>query len=427
MHKAFVHSPKPRTDQTAPFRVLVVDDSLAERSVVMSMLTKLEYQVFEACNGVQALKVMDEQPIDLILSDWRMPELNGLDLCVAVKKRGDNAPYFIMVTGQNNPCDLVAGMDSGADDFISKPFVMEEMRVRLEAGERIVQLRKSLDSRNRALEDLLERETLSKQAMVEDLKAAEMLQRAMLPEKYGRVGPVELAHFYQPAMGVAGDIFNVLHLDESHVAFYLIDVAGHGIRSAMLSFYASQLLSASGTSHSLCLGEDGAISRPSVVAERLNKTFTRNADQRDYLTMIYGVLNTETGHCTLCQAGHPPPMHIPSDDRRPRFLGKGGFAVGMLEDATYEDMTITLAPGDRLLLTSDGLFECNLKTHKAVTPNHVIGLMAHLRQFSTKAVQNQLDSLFNAIAARQPIDDDLSILMIHWSGPQTRAQCEQGE
>ncbi|MEA1079580.1 PP2C family protein-serine/threonine phosphatase [Marinobacter qingdaonensis] len=424
MHKAFVHSPKPRTNQTEPIRILVVDDSLAERSVVMSMLTKLEYEVFEACNGVQALKVMDEQPIDLILSDWRMPELNGLDLCVAVKKRGENAPYFIMVTGQNNPCDLVAGMDSGADDFITKPFVMEEMRVRLEAGERIVQLRKSLDSRNKALKGLLERETHAKQAMLKDLKAAEMLQRAMLPEKNRRVGQIELAHFYQPAMGVAGDIYNVLHLDENHVAFYLIDVAGHGIRSAMLSFYASQLLSATGASHSLCFDEDGAISRPSAVAARLNQTFTGNADQRDYLTMIYGVLNTQTGQCALCQAGHPPPMHIPSGEQRPRYLGKGGFAVGMLEDATYEDMNLTLSPGDRLLLTSDGLYECRLKTQKEVTPNHMIGLMAHLRQFPTHDVQKQLDTMFHAMATRRPVEDDLSILMIHWSRPEQRAHCD---
>ena len=284
MHKAFLHSPKPKTDQSEPFRILVVDDSLAERSLVMSMLTKLEYEVYEASNGLQALRVMESQPIDLILSDWRMPELNRLDLCVAVKKWREHSPSFIMVPGQNNPCDLVAGMDSGADDFITKPFVMEEMRVRLEAGERIMQLRKSLDSRNRALQEMLEREKRSKAAMVEDLKAAEMLQRAMLPDKDCRIGQVELAHFYQPAMGVAGDIYNAFPLDDTHVAFYLIDVAGHGIRSAMLSFYASQLLTANSASRSLCYDEDGAISKPSVVVARLNKTFTSDADQRGSAT-----------------------------------------------------------------------------------------------------------------------------------------------
>lgn len=417
MHKAFVHSPKSRTDRTEPFRILVVDDSMAERSLVVSMLTKLDYEVYEAGNGLQALRVMENQSIDLILSDWRMPELNGLDLCVAVKKREENAPYFIMVTGQNNPCDLVAGMDSGADDFITKPFVMEEMRVRLEAGERIMQLRKSLDSRNRTLQKMLERETRAKQAMVEDLKAAEMLQRALLPDKGCRIGQVELAHFYQPAMGVAGDIYNVFPLDDTHVAFYLIDVAGHGIRSAMLSFYASQLLSANGASRSLCYDEDGAISTPSRVVARLNQTFTNDADQRDYLTMIYGVLDTETGRCRLCQAGHPSPLHIPVDQRRPQYIGKGGFAVGMLEEATYEDLHISLAKGDRLLLASDGLYECRLKTQQALTPNHMVGLMAHLRQFSTQAVQSQLDAMFSAMAARQPIEDDLSVLLLEWTGP----------
>ncbi|MTJ00065.1 MAG: fused response regulator/phosphatase [Marinobacter adhaerens] len=420
MHKAFLHSPKPKTDQSEPFRILVVDDSLAERSLVMSMLTKLEYEVYEASNGLQALRVMESQPIDLILSDWRMPELNGLDLCVAVKKWGENAPYFIMVTGQNNPCDLVAGMDSGADDFITKPFVMEEMRVRLEAGERIMQLRKSLDSRNRALQEMLEREKRSKAAMVEDLKAAEMLQRAMLPDKDCRIGQVELAHFYQPAMGVAGDIYNAFPLDDTHVAFYLIDVAGHGIRSAMLSFYASQLLTANSASRSLCYDEDGAISKPSVVVARLNKTFTSDADQRDYLTMIYGVLDTETGRCNLCQAGHPSPMHIPVGQRHPQYIGKGGFAVGMLEEATYEDLNIPLARGDRLLLTSDGLYECRLKSEKEVTPNHMVGLMAHLRQFSTRTIQRQLDTMFDAMAARQPIQDDLSVLLLEWTGPAYR-------
>ncbi|MFT5693644.1 MAG: sigma-B regulation protein RsbU (phosphoserine phosphatase), partial [Oceanicoccus sp.] len=147
---------KPYSSSPQDITILIVEDSKSEQIHMQAMLTKFGYHVTTADNGRQALNILKTQKIQLIISDWRMPELTGIDLCRQV--RADSSfghPYIIMVTGRTSKDDLIAGMEAGADDFISKPFNSEELRVRLQAGTRILQLRDAAEQRNMALEQAL--------------------------------------------------------------------------------------------------------------------------------------------------------------------------------------------------------------------------------------------------------------------------------
>lgn len=122
-------------------RVLVADDDLSSLLTLESFLSDLGYDVATANNGREAFEAIQQGDHRLVISDWEMPYINGLDLCHMVRRRQFGSyVYFILLTGRDAPADLVNGLQAGADDFLRKPFHPEELRVRLHAAERIAAL-----------------------------------------------------------------------------------------------------------------------------------------------------------------------------------------------------------------------------------------------------------------------------------------------
>ena len=122
-------------------RVLVADDDTSSLITLQAYLESLGYEVSTATNGREAFEMIQANDFRLVISDWEMPELNGLDLCRRVRERQlASYVYFIMLTGRQNEDDLIEGLDAGADDFVRKPFKPDELRVRLRAADRIAAL-----------------------------------------------------------------------------------------------------------------------------------------------------------------------------------------------------------------------------------------------------------------------------------------------
>ncbi|QSP93971.1 SpoIIE family protein phosphatase [Marinobacter salinisoli] len=397
-------------------RALIVEDSAPERMRLSAVLAKLGYQVSEASDGLEALAHLEDsgQPVNIVISDWRMPAVDGIELCRRIKTSSELAPYFILLTGQRTVNDLVAAMDAGADDFIAKPFAVEELRVRLAAGRRVTDLRESLCQNNRELKKALAEKQNALTQIRDDLAAAETLQRALLPDPSSLPGSISVLHYFRGASGVAGDAYNIVPVSENTIAFYLIDVSGHGIKSAMLSFYATQLL----TNASKQPGS--IVSRvPSRVAAALNERLLAEVGGTDYLTMIYGILNTETGHGTFCQAGHPNPFITSPENPSPRPLGTNGFAIGMFEHATYDDVCFHLGARESLVITSDGIFAHQTDSGQPLTTNHLSMLLDRIAYLPIEAQQQQLTATLNNFLEGQELEDDVSVMVIRRSGSST--------
>ncbi len=136
-------------------KVLIADDDLVSRRLLESYLRKWEYEVELASDGVEAWKMFQEVEFPMVICDWIMPEMDGPDLIRRI--RASQRPgyvYTILLTAKSHKGDLVEGMQSGADDFVSKPFDHDELRVRLRAGERIVKLEQSLREAQTALQSI---------------------------------------------------------------------------------------------------------------------------------------------------------------------------------------------------------------------------------------------------------------------------------
>lgn len=127
-------------------KALIADDDQISREVVMALLSKWGYEVVEAEDGEHAWRILQEENSPhLVVLDWMMPGLDGLELCRRIRECGDqNYHYIILLTSRTSKEDIITGLNAGADDYITKPFFPQELEVRLRTGRRIVKLQQSL-------------------------------------------------------------------------------------------------------------------------------------------------------------------------------------------------------------------------------------------------------------------------------------------
>ncbi len=135
-------------------KIAIAEDDPITLQLLQKVLITWGHEVFTAENGVVALELILKHKIKLVIADWIMPEMDGLALCRKIRSMtGMGYIYFILLTGKDAKEDIVAGLENGADDYVTKPFVLEELRVRLRAGARILEKEQELNVKN---EELLE-------------------------------------------------------------------------------------------------------------------------------------------------------------------------------------------------------------------------------------------------------------------------------
>ncbi len=129
------------------FPILVVDDNLLLRTMLEANLKSAGYQVVTAENGRQALEIFRSGYYPIVLTDWVMPEMDGLELCRAIRSDASGRyTYLILLTSQNSKNDIISGLDAGADEYLIKPAHQAELVTRLKTARRILELETSLKS-----------------------------------------------------------------------------------------------------------------------------------------------------------------------------------------------------------------------------------------------------------------------------------------
>ncbi len=147
---------------TAKLPILVIEDNVVSRRLLEKLLTKAGYDVTATENGIQALRIFEKKHFPLVLSDWMMPEMNGLDLCKAIRKRKNDAyTFIILLTAKASKEDIVKGFEAGVDDYLTKPFNHAELIARLKSGTRIINLERSLKKANAHIKALSTRDPLT--------------------------------------------------------------------------------------------------------------------------------------------------------------------------------------------------------------------------------------------------------------------------
>lgn len=350
-----------RTPLPAIRKVLIVDDSRAQRLLVQGGLRGHGVTVLHAESGDEALALCAQEEIDLVLSDWMMPGMTGVDFCRALRARPtDRYIYFILLTAKTDKAAVAEGLDVGADDFLAKPVDPGELRARIRAGERVIAMERALRGNNLLLSDTLAKLQSVYRTLDRDLVEARNLQQSLLRERHHVYAEGKISLMLRPSGPVGGDMAGFFDIAPGLTGLYAFDVSGHGVTSALLTARLSGLLSGASPEHNIAIarGERGPVPRPpDQVAAAMNRLMLSDIQTERYVTLAYAVIDRTSGHVRLVQAGHPHPLvqHVSGEIS---VLGTGGLPVGLLDDARYDGFETRLAPGERLLLVSDGVTEC---------------------------------------------------------------------
>lgn len=391
-------------------RVLIAEDDRISRRMLQRHLERWGHEVAAAENGVEAWERFCEGDFPLVITDWTMPEMDGIALIERIRERHERRyVYVILLTAKKDTGDIVRGMEAGADDFLSKPFDQDELRVRVNAGKRIIELEQRLADRNAQLQAVNEH-------MKRDLEAAAAVQQSLLPKSLPDVPGIRLAWSFRPCEVLAGDFLNVLRLDERHLALYVADVSGHGVVASLLSVTISHMLTARDATASLLMraqpaGSGMEIVPPKEVVGELNRRFQMDESGGSYFTLVYGVLDVEKLEFCYVSAGHPPILRLPHR-REPELLEGGGFAVGWDADFDFDQYTLKLTAGDRLCIYSDGVPEALNGKLESFTNERLIDVCRRERSLDLRtATQNLLRAVEQWCGESGP-QDDVSILAV---------------
>ena len=341
--------------------VLVADDSRLQRKILKKCLLKWGYTVLEAETGQAAMAICLTEDVDVILSDWMMPEMDGLEFCEAFRALDrENYGYFILLTSKDSKAEVARGLEIGADDFLTKPVNSDELRARLRAGERVLAMQKELVKKNQSIARNLTQMRDLYRAIDRDLEDAKKFQQALLPQGEVGVRNGRLSMILQCSGHVGGDMVGYYFNDRHRLGIYGFDVSGHGVGSALLTARIAGCLSAKIPAFNVAMRQlrDGGyeLRPPAEIAQLLNTRLLREMDTSLYLTILLAEIDLETGAVAIAQAGHPNPG-ILRENGGFEYFGDGGMPVGLFDDPTYGTTQAQLDPGDRLLIYSDGFTE----------------------------------------------------------------------
>lgn len=376
------------------FHILVIDDDPITRMVLTRTLQQQGYEVTAAKNGQEGLiKAQEIQPA-LIVCDWMMPIMDGLEVCQQIKAKPDLATtFFILLTSRDAIKDRIRGLNTGADEFLNKPIDMAELRARVQAGLRLHQLSHDLQEQKQRLESEL-------------AEAAEYV-RSILPSPLKQ--PVQIDARFIPSRQLGGDCFDYYWLDDDCLALYVLDVSGHGLGAALPSVSVLNLLrsqSFQGINYY----------RPHEVLSALNDAFQMSQQNDKYFTIWYGVYNCRTRQLVYASAGHPPAVLLSptsATTTEAKKLRTDGLPIGIFPDSDFVDASCDIATNSTLYIFSDGIYEVSQADGSIWGLNAFINLLQRAKVEQQTALDMALDHA-QSINVADSFEDDVSLLEVYF-------------
>ncbi len=384
-------------------KILTIDDEPMVRDLIASILESLGYEVIQAENGLTGIEICRREHPDLVLSDLRMPGIDGLEVLATVTKDFPETP-IIVVTGMGIVTDAIEAVKLGAWDYITKPFqdisvIKHSVERAMERGRLLRenrQHREHLESVNRQL-------TESLQKLQEDEAAARKMQIHLLPDNHQTRQNYHFSWALYPSLYLSGDFVDYFTLDADHYGFYIADVSGHGVSSALVTILLRSHMHRYVEKY-IKNRDHADILKPDATLKHLNHVLLKENLEK-YLTILYGILNMKDNTLLYCNGGQFP-YPILSGNGQARYIQTSGMPVGLFEDTDYESQCIELPDRFELLLFSDGLLEIlphkSLKEKLDYLPTLAAGENLNIEDLTKRLMPESVDNL----------PDDITILLI---------------
>ncbi len=341
---------KPESASSA--MILVVDDNAWNRETLVKLLMEKGLQVVSAENGMKALELIGSNNFSLVLLDAKMPKFSGAE--VLKKARTMLTPLelpIIMMTARGEAKDIIAALELGANDYITKPIDFPIAFARIQTHLLLNKSFREIEDLKQNLGDKNEKLEIANRRLNRDLEAAAAIQQAQLPDDLPTFPGVNFAWIFEPHEKLAGDMLHVFPIGTTKVGFFVLDVSGHGAPAALLSVTVSRHITG-------LQGESGnkLLEKPQKILASLNQKFTMDNMGDNFFTIAYCVLDLTTLELIYCLAGHPGMIYL-SKGSTPVVLDKPAIPIGLFDDSVYSEEKLQLHDGDRLVLYSDGIIE----------------------------------------------------------------------
>jgi sigma-B regulation protein RsbU (phosphoserine phosphatase) len=393
-------------------KILIIDDDPIVRAALKRTLQNQGYDVTVASSGEEGIIQAQRIHPALIICDWMMSNLDGLQVCRQIKADPEmTTTFFILLTAKGaakgEEEDRIRGLDAGADEFISKPIEMNELKARVRAGLRLHQLNQNLHNQKQALEVLNQDLQTQKQILEAELAEAADYVRSLLPSPL--VGTVTAETLFIPSAQLGGDCFDHYWLDDENLVIYLLDVSGHGVGSALLSVSVLNVLrSQSLPNTNFC--------QPSEVLKALNNTFQMSNHGDKYFTIWYGVYNRRKHQLIYASAGHPQAVLISNTSTtniQIQQLGSLDMPIGFMRDIHFDNAAFDVGDNSTLYIFSDGAYEINQPDGTIWGIDAFIDLLINHSQKNISDL-NQVLAQIMAFNGKPNLDDDLSLLKVNF-------------
>ena len=377
-------------------RILVVDDDRSVRALLRSILKKKGYQTSECEDGVSAVEFCVETNPDIVLLDLLMPDIHGLDVLKQLKENPQTTSIpVIVLTGSTEQEDKLSALRSGAVDYISKPFVSEEVTLRVGTQLRIHELISSLRSAVRELEN--------------DLEAAGRIQRALVPSEVPQGIADDINWIYVPSSSVGGDIFDIIPLDHSKYLLYVLDVSGHGVNAALISVMVHRFIedfrSRISAEHEVFpLADFLKVLDTSFPFERFET----------YMTASFVIVDTMRGEIEVSNAGNPHPLLLQQGDVQILDSeNNGAIGFGIVEGITRK---YRIHEGSKLLLFTDGIIDVRDNNGNRFGERTVIDLLKSEKNSSIDKAFSHFRELLNKHISdtSRSFEDDITLVGIQF-------------
>lgn len=381
--------------------LLVVDDDPDILRVVKFYLTKQKYLVHSARSGKEALEIMHQEAnIELVLSDVMMPEMNGLDLLSTIRKdeRYSEVPV-ILISAEGETSRKVTGLNLGADDFITKPFNFDELMARVKNHVRLRRLQKEVQIVNRQILQVNNTLQYQNDRLLEDLEAARALQVALLPDQLPSNDSMAMGSHYLTADRLGGDFFDVVVLDGGNkIGILIADVCGHGVAAAFITAMTKISF------QTVCYSSLD----PAKVLETMNQELSATL-RSGYVTVFYGIYDLRDHSFQYASGGHPPLLVHRRETGEVLELHSQATFLGFFNPVDFENDTVTLQKGDRVMFYTDGLYESQFEDKEFGQERFIRFLQTH----ETQPIQDLIDNLMETLEdfmQGHPFEDDVSII-----------------
>jgi len=384
--------------------IIIADDDPVMQRILSGLLHDNGYEVFSANTAETALEELKKNHYDLLVSDIVMEGMDGIELVKALKAIDgcQNLPV-ILLSGKNDTDTKVKAFKALADDYVTKPFDIDELVARINTQLRLRHLKEEIGNKNQLLSQ-------RNRELESNLDMARRFQLNLLPLDIREINGLYISSFYKPIDKVGGDLFDIIPLGNGKTGVFISDVSGHGVPAAFLNITLKMTLRA-------VLEEEISKTTSDIytfkVLEKINKRIMQYVKDGDFITALYSIIDVNNKMLYISSAGHPNAIIMRKEGNRVSYIEGRGLCLGFSSDASYTTNAVRLYPGDRIIYYTDGLPETKDMHGRKLGSSGLINIMKRNSDgINAESLTTRIVQELEQFSSDKEYEDDLTILCL---------------